>query len=81
MASLSSLVYCLWVSSGAYPRVAHLKGASLRSAPAFLVNIRLDWEGLPGTNTLAYIEIRKLRSKKFYSTGPGENKRSLVFQI
>jgi hypothetical protein len=25
------------------------------------VNTRLGWEGLPGTNTLAYYESRKLR--------------------
>jgi hypothetical protein len=35
--------------AGAYPRVEHLKGASLGPA-----NIRLGWRGLPETNTLAY---------------------------
>jgi hypothetical protein len=29
---------------------------SLGSAVALLTNIRLDWKGLPGTNTLAYYE-------------------------
>ncbi len=29
LASLSSLVYCLWVRQGAYPRVEYLKVASL----------------------------------------------------
>jgi hypothetical protein len=29
MASFSSLVQCLWVRPGAYPRVEHLTGASL----------------------------------------------------
>jgi hypothetical protein len=43
----------LWVRLGAYPRVKHLKGASLGYALALLDNIRL---GLPGTNTLAYYE-------------------------
>ncbi len=33
--SLYSLVLCLLVSSGAYPRVERLKGASLGGAPAF----------------------------------------------
>ncbi len=28
VASLSSLVWCLWVRSGAYPKVEHLKGDS-----------------------------------------------------
>jgi hypothetical protein len=35
-----------------YPRVEHMKGASL--APALPTNIRLGLKGLPGTNTLAY---------------------------
>jgi hypothetical protein len=26
LASFSSLVYCLWIRAGAYPRVEHLKG-------------------------------------------------------
>ncbi len=41
---------------GAYPRVKHLKAASLGYAPALLANIRLGWRGLPGTNTQAYNE-------------------------
>ncbi len=34
----------------------HLKGASLRYAPALSANIKLGWKGLPGTHTLAYYE-------------------------
>ncbi len=41
---------------GAYPRVEHLQGASLRQAPALPTIIRLGWKGLPETNTLAYYE-------------------------
>jgi len=41
---------------GAYPRVEHLKGASLRKALALPANIRQGWKSLPGTNTLAYCE-------------------------
>jgi hypothetical protein len=40
----------------AYPRVEHLKGASLGQAPGLPANIRLGWRGLLGTNTLAYYE-------------------------
>jgi len=40
----------------AYPRVEHLKGASLGYALALPANIRLGWKGLPGTNALAYYE-------------------------
>ncbi len=39
--------------AGAYPRLEHLKGASLGKTPALPANIRL---GLPGINTLAYNE-------------------------
>ncbi len=42
--------------AGAHPRVENLKGASLWLAAALFTNIRLDWKGLPGTNTLAYYE-------------------------
>jgi hypothetical protein len=40
----------------AYPRVEHLKGASLGQAPALPANIRLGWKGLSRTNTLSYFE-------------------------
>jgi hypothetical protein len=44
--------------AGAYAREELLKGegASLRQALALLQNIKLVWEGLPGTNTPAYLE-------------------------
>ncbi len=45
LAIRSSLVLCLWVRPGAYPRVQHLKGASLGSA--LTPNIKLGWKGLP----------------------------------
>ncbi len=38
----------------------------MKGAPALLSNIRLGWKGLPGTNTLAYKNICKLCTKKFY---------------
>jgi hypothetical protein len=38
----------------AYPRVEHLRGASLRQAQAFR-NFGLGLKGLQGTNTLAYL--------------------------
>jgi len=52
--SLSSLVLSLKIRPGAYPRVEHLKGASLRKALALPANISLGWKGLAGTTTLAY---------------------------
>ncbi len=54
MASISSLVKCLWVRPGAYPRVELKKGASLGQAPALPAKIRLGWKRLPVTNTLSY---------------------------
>jgi hypothetical protein len=56
------------VRPGAYPRVEHLKGASLGWAPALLANIRLGWKGFPGTNTLAYYEKSKLTAVKSFIT-------------
>jgi hypothetical protein len=53
---------------GAYPKVEHLKGASLRKALALFANIRLDWKGLPGTNALAYYEKSKLTAVKRFIT-------------
>ncbi len=46
----------LWVRPGAHPRVETVKGASLGYALASSAHIRLGWESLPGTNTLAYYE-------------------------
>jgi hypothetical protein len=37
------------VKLGAYPRVEHLKGVSLRYTPALPTNNILGWKGLPGT--------------------------------
>jgi hypothetical protein len=45
----------------AYPRVEHLKGASLSYALALPRNIREGCKGPPGSNTLAYY-IYKLRT-------------------
>ncbi len=42
------------INSRAYPRVEHLKGASLGKDPALPANKRLGWTGLPETNTVAY---------------------------
>jgi hypothetical protein len=56
LASLSSLVQCLWIRSGAYPRVEHLSGASFEQAAALPSDIRLSSKGLPRTNALAYYE-------------------------
>ncbi len=53
LASLSSLIKCLWVRLGD-PRVVHLKGASLVWALVLLAKIRLGWKGLPGTKTFAF---------------------------
>jgi hypothetical protein len=54
LASLSSLVRCLWARPGAYSRGEHQKGVSLRLAPALPSSTILSWKGLQGANTLAY---------------------------
>ncbi len=44
---------CLWVRLGAYPRAEQPKCASLLKVPALGSNIRLSWNDLSVTNTLA----------------------------
>jgi hypothetical protein len=34
LASISSLVYCLWARQGAYPRVEYLKGSPIGYSPS-----------------------------------------------
>ncbi len=64
-ASLSSLVYCLRVRPGAYPREEHVKGTSLKGRLLALpTNIRPGWNALPGTNTLAYYEHSQITDVK-----------------
>jgi hypothetical protein len=41
---------------GMYPSEALFRRSTLGRVPGLLVNIRLGWEGLQGTNTLAYYE-------------------------
>ncbi len=60
----SSIVHCLRARPGAYPRVEHLKGASIGQVLALPTNIRLGYKGLPGTNTLAYYENLLITDKK-----------------
>jgi hypothetical protein len=45
---------CLPVEQEASQEGECLRDAPLRQAPATLINIRLGWKGLPGTNDLAY---------------------------
>ncbi len=66
LASLSGLAKCLWVRPGAYPRVEHLQGTSLRQAPALPATIRLGWKSLPGTNDLAYFESYNFTTVKSF---------------
>jgi hypothetical protein len=65
LASLSSLVQCLSVSPVAYPRVEHLKGASLGYALALIANIILGLRSLPG-RTPVIMNICKLRQVKIF---------------
>ncbi len=52
----------LWVRrAGAYPRVEHLKCASLGHAQTLHEKTPLGRRGLAETNTLAYYNIHKLR--------------------
>jgi len=53
---LSQTTLMLVGRPGAYPRLEHMKGASLGKATALPANIGLGWKDLPGTNTLALYE-------------------------
>jgi hypothetical protein len=51
-----------------YPRVEHLKGASLGWAPALPANNRQGWKGLPGTNAVASYENTYTTAVKSFIT-------------
>ncbi len=70
----------LLVRPGAYPRVKHLKGASLGQAPALPANIRLGLKSLPGTNTSSLL-IRNLLQKSFIRLPPGPNVIKLFLSV
>ncbi len=55
LANLSSLIQCLWVRLRAYPRVYHLKGASVGQLLALATNIRLGWNSLSGTSIPVFL--------------------------
>jgi hypothetical protein len=64
LASLSSLVYCLWIILQPR-RIKHLLGVPLKGKLLALpTNIRVSWKGLPGTNGPAYYKNSKLRTEK-----------------
>jgi hypothetical protein len=72
LASLTSLVYCLWARPGAYPREEYLKGSSIGKASVFPTNIRLGWKGFPGANTQAFCKNSQLTAlKSFITLDPG----------
>ncbi len=49
----------------------HLSDAPLQGRLLALpTNIQLGWQYLPETNALAYLKIRKLRTKKFLTLAP-----------
>ncbi len=65
MVSISSLIFCLQVRPGAYPREEHLKDASLELTLALLTDIKLEnCKVLPSSNTPAYLAFLKVTKKK-----------------
>jgi hypothetical protein len=71
LAILSSLVYCLQVRPGAYPRAEHL---TTRVGSNLTKKYTTRLEGLSGTNTLAYWTYSQITSiKSFISMCPNEN--------
>ncbi len=70
MARLSSLVQCLRIRPGAYPRVEHLTVASLGQALTLPTNSILGWKGLPGINPLVYYDNLLITTVKVLQYGP-----------
>jgi hypothetical protein len=67
-------------TASSLPRMEHLKGASLRQAPALTTNIRLGWKDLLGTNTLAFYKHSYIISvQNFITLGPGFNVSKTCF--
>ncbi len=56
--------------AGAWPKVQHLKDASLGYAQALPANIRLNWKGLPGTSASAYYKNSQLMAVKSFEILP-----------
>ncbi len=57
---------CLWVMAAAYLKLEPMKGASLGLALPLLANFRLDWKGLPRTNTLVYNKREEITDIKSF---------------
>jgi hypothetical protein len=70
LASFSSLVQCLWARPRTYPRVEHLKDASLRLAPALPANIRLGWKAARDQHSSLLGKSVNYNRKKFCRIGP-----------
>jgi hypothetical protein len=69
--SFFSLVQCLWVRPGAYPRVEHLKGASLRYVPPACKHwTRLEKLARDKHSSFLRISVNYCHNK-FYSAAPG----------
>ncbi len=58
------IVFDPLIGPGAYPRVEHLKGASLGKYLALPTNIRLGWKGLPVRSTLGYYDNLQIMAVK-----------------
>ncbi len=61
-ANLFRLYKCLWVRSGAYPRVDHLKVSPFGQTLTMYVNIRLGCKSLPNTCLLGALQITAVKS-------------------
>jgi hypothetical protein len=75
LACLSRLVKCLWVITGVYLRVEHLKGAPLMQALAFNCKHYTMLERLPRDEHSSLLQnFVNCGQKRFYNIGP-----SLIF--
>ncbi len=69
LASLSSLVLCLWVRPGAYPKVEYLKGVLLGQAWPYQQTLDLAGKACQRQTLQLIIKSHNLRPYTFYNIG------------
>jgi hypothetical protein len=79
LASIFSLVQCLWIMPGAYPRVEHLKVLHSFRLQPYLQTLNYAREPCQGQTLQLITKIRQLRTKKFYNIGPRESSLKGMF--
>ncbi len=78
LTSLSNLIQCLWVKHGAYPRVQHLKGASLGWTLAYLQILVWVGKACQGQTLQLVVNIHQLVLYNFITLHWDKDKTNIV---